>query len=156
MKKVSKKLKSVSLLIAALSMVLLSFTSPKGGEGFEIYVNNKLLLQQFGKEMNTVKTVSIDESLADVQLTVKYYHCGQAGKNRVLTITDAENKLLKEWKFADGQQNNTSMCCGVKEILSLKTKNTGKLNLYYSSSLLPYGRLLASIVINKEIRTAKW
>ena len=155
MKKLSKKLQLLGLLALTLSVALLSFTSPKGGEGFEIYLNNKLITQQYGKDVNTVKMIAIDESQADVQLTVKYWHCGQEGKNRILTVKDVNNKLLKQWRFADAGKNNSSMCCGAKEILSLKTKNTGTLNLYYSSSQLPNGRLLATIALTNQKSIAR-
>jgi hypothetical protein len=155
MKKMFKKIPVMASLMMCLSVFFLSFTSPAGGEGFEIYLNNKLVLQQFGKDLNTVKTVSIDQSLSNVELAVKYYHCGQTGKNRMLTIKDGENKLLKQWKFGDNAKDNPSMCCGVKEILSLNTGTAKKLNLYYSSTELPNGRLLATISVSTSKNTAK-
>ena len=63
----------------------------------------------------------------------------------MLTIKDSDNKILKEWKFADVSEASASMKCGVKEIFSLQIKNNTKLNLYYTSSELPKGRMLATI-----------
>jgi len=145
MKKLLKKNWAVAGLLAIFSLSLFSFISPAGGEGFEIYLNNKLVLQKFGNDMDKVQTISLDESSLNGELSVKYHHCGRVGKNRVLTIKDADNKTLKEWKFGDVSQPSASMKCGVKEIYSLKLKNNAKLHLYYASSELPKGRMLATI-----------
>jgi len=139
------KTKILSVLAIAFSVTFFSFTSKPGGEGFEIYLNNKLVLQQFGKDLNKVKTISIDPTLTHAQLSVKYYHCGQVGKNRVLAVKNATNKVLKEWSFDNSAKNSNAMYCGVKEILDLQKVNSSKLYLYYSSSQLPKERLLVTI-----------
>jgi hypothetical protein len=145
MKKFLKTNWAVAGLLAIFSLSLFSFISPTGGEGFEIYLNNKLVLQKFGNEMDKVQSISLDENSLNGELSVKYHHCGKVGKNRVLTIKDSDNKILKEWKFADVSEASASMKCGVKEIFSLQIKNNTKLNLYYTSSELPKGRMLATI-----------
>jgi len=49
-------MKAIKLSIASTALLLLasvtfsSFTDRKGGEGFEIYLNNKLVVQQFGNQ----------------------------------------------------------------------------------------------------------
>ena len=135
----------VAGLLAISSLYLFSFISPSGGEGFQIYLNNELVLQKFGNDMDKVQTINLDEKSLNGELSVKYHHCGKVGKDRVLTIKDLDNKNLKEWKFADVSEASASMKCGVKEIFSLKIKNNTKLNLYYTSSELPKGRMLATI-----------
>ena len=139
------KTKILLTALVAVCASLFSFTGKWGGEGFEIYLNNKLVLQQFGKDMNQVKTISIDPSFASAQLSVKYYHCGQFGKKRVLAIKNDENKTLKQWTFGDSEKNSDAMRCGVKEILDLQKVSSNKLYLYYSSSELSKERLLATI-----------
>jgi hypothetical protein len=147
MKKIKNYLAALSLL--TIGVVLFSF-SPKGGEGFEIYLNNKLVMQQFGSQMASVKSFPIDQRFSNDQLTVKYYHCGQVGKNRHITIKDGQNKVIKEWRFNDDSKN-AAMNCPVKEILSFQKGNAeSKLGLYYSSSELPKERLLVSIVLTTE------
>jgi len=55
---------------------------------------------------------------------------------------------LKEWHFADASSADAAMTCKVKDIAGLKKGNgTITLNLYYSSSELPKGRQLASLVV---------
>jgi len=149
MAKMIISMKALAIMAAvAISATLFSFSGKKGGEGFEIFLNSKLVLQQFGSKMDDVKSIELDNRFSNDQLVIKYYHCGQAGKNRSITIRDAQNKILKEWKFADVSTaglsvSEASMACKVKDILSL---HAGKLNLYYTSAQLPKGRLLAMLV----------
>jgi hypothetical protein len=131
-----------TLAFAALS--LSSFTSPKGGECFEIYQDSKLVLQRCGKDIEKVQTISLSNT-AGSELTVKYFHCGQAGKDRVLALKSSDGKLLKEWKFTNTSDNNYAMKCGVKEIFSVKVANQSGLKLYYTSTEKPEGKLLAII-----------
>ena len=147
MKTIKSSVAIVSSLLL-LSFALFSFSSRKGGEGFEIYLNKKLVLQQYGSQLTNVKSIQLDPGSANDELTVKYHHCGQAGKNRSITIKDGQNKILKEWHFADVSTGDASMTCKVKDITGLKKGNgTITLNLYYSSSELPKGRQLASLVV---------
>lgn len=146
MKSVSKKVPVFLAVLATACLALLSFTSPKGGEGFEIFLDNKVVLQKFGNQMNTVSVLELDAVAMNGELQVKYHHCGRVGKNRVITITNGEAKVMKTWRYDDAKQQGASMSCSVKEIITLQSSGTEKLNLYYSSSELPGGRLLVSIV----------
>ncbi len=142
-----KSIISKAVTLLALPAVLFSFSPKPGGEGFEIYLGSKLLTQQFGSKVNDVKTLQIEQGSANELLTIKYYHCGKVGKNRVLTIKDGQNKILKEFHFADASTQTNGMCCNVKDIAVLRKGNNNTFKLYYSSSELPNGRLLASIII---------
>ena len=156
MKKVNYQPRVVFGLLILLCTVLFSFsfkTAEKvfGGEGFEVYLNNKLILQQFGKELNTVKMIRFDQSAMNGELAIKYYHCGQPGKSRVVSIRDEKNVVLKQWKFGD-TKDASKLCCNMKDILALPKLKEGKnVNLYYSSSELPNGRVLAVLsAVNKN------
>lgn len=127
----------------ACCTVLFSFSSMPGGEGFEVFLNNKVVLQQFGTNMNTIKTLNLDQASASDELSIIYHHCGQMGKNRVVTIKDGQNNTLKKWSFKD---EGNRMTCKVKDILNLQKGNT-VLKLYYSSSELPEGRQLALLSV---------
>ena len=141
---------AAAISLFAICAALSSFSTPSGGEGFEIYLNNKLVMQQFGSQMASVKAFPLDQRFSNDQLTIKYYHCGQVGKNRHITIRDGQNKVIKEWRFNDDNKN-AAMNCPVKEILNFQKGNEeSKLGLYYSSSELPKGRQLASIVLTTE------
>jgi len=161
MKKVNYQSKVLFASLIGLSLVLFSFSLKTaevlsdrfGGEGFEVYLNNKLVLQQFGKEINIVKTIQLDQGASNGQLAIRYFHCGQPGKSRVVTIKDEKNIVLKQWKFGDTKDAAAKLCCNVKDILALpKLKAGQKVNLFYASSELPNGRMLATLVsANKNV-----
>ena len=163
MKKINYQPTILFALLIALSGILFSFSVKTaeaisfyknnfGGEGFEVYLNDKLVLQQYGEKMNTVKTLELDQSASNGQLAIRYYHCGKAGKSRAVTIRDEQNVVLKEWKFGDAKDASAKVCCNVKDIFALpKFKAGKKVNLYYSASELPNGRLLATLTsVNKS------
>ena len=155
MKSIISKTATLLAICAAMS----SFSPKPGGEGFEIYLGNKLLTQQFGSKINDVKSLQLSQSSYNDELTIKYYHCGKAGKNRSVTIKDGQNNVLKVFHFSDAAAPVAAMTVKVKDILNLTAGPNGKkgnnitLKLYYSSTELPGGRLLASIVTGNTTGT---
>ncbi len=149
MKSVLKKSGFLAVLgLVIFSAVASSFTLNRGGEGFEIYLDNKLVMQRFGSEMNNVQNLALDQRSVNGQLAIKYHHCGRVGKNRQVVIRDAQNNLLKEWRFPDVKDAYAAMNFSVKDILTAqKGSRSTTVNLYYSSTELPKGRMLASIVL---------
>jgi len=157
MKKINYQPAVVFILLLTLSAVLFSFSlktaealssykSNFGGEGFEVYLNDKLILQQYGKNIDEVKSVQLDQSASNGQLAIRYYHCGRPGKSRVVTIKDEQNVVLKEWRFGDAKDASAKVSCNVKDIFALpKFKAGKKVNLYYAATELPNGRLLATL-----------
>ena len=148
-----KSIISKTLMLVAIAATLLSFSSkfspasPVGGEGFEISLNGKIVLQQFGKDMENVKTLQLSSASANDKLTIRYHHCGKVGKNRIVTIKDEQNKLIKEWHFNDASTAPGDMSCSVQDIISLKKGSNNVFKIYYSSSELPNGRQLASVIV---------
>ena len=140
-----KSIISKTLALVAVFTALFSFSHKPGGEGFEIYLNNKVILQQYGSDMNQVKSLQLNQASPDDKLTIKYHHCGRIGKNRVVTIKDGQNNVLKEFRYADAATPVAAMSVPVKDMLNLKKGSSPTLKLYYSSSELPNGRMLASI-----------
>lgn len=132
-------------LFLAFSAMLFSFSSPRGGDSFEVYINNKLVLQQFIARDKEVKNIVLQNNPND-QIRISYSHCGTVGKDRSLIVKDDQNKVLKEWHFSNATGADNGMTCKVKDILDLKKGNT-TLKLYYSSKELSAGRLLASISV---------
>ncbi|RYE01750.1 MAG: hypothetical protein EOP50_01470, partial [Sphingobacteriales bacterium] len=72
MKKLINKL-VLLIPVAAIALLLVSFNSSKGSEGFEVFQNDKLMLRQFGSEMKNIKTLQLDASSINDEITVKYY-----------------------------------------------------------------------------------
>ncbi|MEO6730724.1 MAG: hypothetical protein ABIN01_05870 [Ferruginibacter sp.] len=141
-----KSIISKTMMLVAIAATLVSFTN-FGGEGFEIYLDNKIVLQRFGNTLNEVTSLQLNQQSANSQLTIKYHHCGKVGKSRVITIKDGQDKILKQWRFNDAATPVAAMNCNVKDILTLKKGTEAILKLYYSSSELPNGRLLTNIVV---------
>ncbi|TWI80432.1 hypothetical protein IQ13_3109 [Lacibacter cauensis] len=138
-----RKAMLTAVLLLAASTLLYSFRTT-GGEGFEIYIDNKLVLQQFNQEMKQVKQIQLNA--AQQELQVKYYHCGMAGKNRVLELKKAGQEVVKHWQFNNSEGKNFAITVAVKDILaSQKKAGTAAVSLYYSSKEAPQGRLLATI-----------
>lgn len=142
-----KALLSQTMLLFALSATLLSFSSTPGGEGFEIYLNNKVVLQRYGNEINTVTTLQLSQATMDDKLSIRYHHCGRAGKNRLIVLKDEQNKILKEFRYPDVAAPASGMEIRLKEILNLKKSNI--LRLSYSSSELPNGKTLVTLNTKK-------
>ena len=138
------------LAIVGICAMLFSFSTLWGGEGFQIFLNNKVVLQQFGDDMNTVKTLKLDQASPNDEISVRYHHCGKIGKNRIITIKDEQDKVLKTWKFSDASEAADRMTCKLKEILGLKNSKGSILKLYYSSSELTKERQLASINVGAK------
>ncbi|RXK62144.1 hypothetical protein ESA94_03780 [Lacibacter luteus] len=142
----TKRISAVLTLIVACAL-LLSFIKPAGGEGFEIYVDNTLVLRQFNQEMKQLKNIQLTASNSKSVLKVKFYHCGMTGKSRVLELKTSDQKTLKHWQFKNEEGKNFGITVAIKDILdSQKQTGSGALYLYYASKETPEGRLLAGIV----------
>ena len=141
-----KSIISKTMVLVAICTTLFSFSPKPGGEGFEIYLDNQLLVQSYGSDMNIVQSLECSQSAANSRFIIKYYHCGKVGKSRIITIKDAQNKVLKEFNFPDAKTPTGVIAVDVKDVRNLK-KGNSPLKLFYSSSELPSGRLLASVVI---------
>jgi hypothetical protein len=143
----AKHILSMALLVVASSFIY-SFVAPAaGGEGFQIYIDNKLVLQQFNTEMKELKNIQLTTAHSNSEMTVKYYHCGMAGKSRILELKNSDQKTVKRWQFDNADGKNFAVTVPVKEILDSQEKlGNGTIFLYYSSKEAPQGRLLAGIV----------
>ena len=139
------KMAVFATILMAFCATLFSFSAPKGGDVFEIYVNNKMLLQRFVERDKGGVNLVLQNNPSD-QLRITYSHCGTVGKDRNLILKDDQNKVVKEWHFSDVTGTDNGMTCKVKDILDVR-KGTAALQLYYSSKELPKGRLLASVTV---------
>ena len=136
-----KKIISKITVLSAITFMLSAFLPMPGGEGFEIYLNNKVLVQKFGN-FNQVNNIELSKISTSDKLTVKYYHCGKTGKNRIVSVRDNQNRVLKSFRYPDTTPVS-AMEVPIGEILRLK--GTNAMNLFYSSSELPAGRTLVTM-----------
>ena len=145
-----KKLMTRIALLLIPCLTLFSFANAPGGEGFEVYLNGKLVLQRFGTDLNKPHTLRFAAGTANDEISFRYYHCGQPGKERVLIVKDSGNKTLREISFGNEENTKAGMQCRVSDLISLRKNETDVLKLYYRSSEIPDGRLLVSIVTDKQ------
>lgn len=142
-----------SLLLLPVFAVLSSFSGSWGGDSYQVYVNNKLVLEQYVHGQKGVKTVALQPANKNDQVSIYYSHCGKTGQSRTLTLRDGKNKVLKEWTFQDAGVNGTKsgMTCKATEILEVKnTAGLDRLNLYYTSKEMPEGKLLVYLITAKD------
>jgi hypothetical protein len=126
-------------------VLLFSFNNRNaGGEGFEVYLNDKLVLQQFGHKSPSSNMLDLEQAKPADKISVKYYHCGKVPKNGLLSVRNDKSDILKKWNFIVRKQTTADVNCKAAEILNLETKQT-TMQLYYSSTDLPGGRLIAGI-----------
>ncbi|HYF30204.1 MAG TPA: hypothetical protein VD993_03695 [Chitinophagaceae bacterium] len=158
MVQINRKFKGAQwLVLLTLFAVLCSFSGNWGGDSYKVFVNNKLVMEEYVHGQKGVKALQLNPRGVNDEISVYYSHCGSWGKARNITLKDGKNKILKEWKFDDatGTGAKAAMVCSAKDILDAK-KNGGydRLNLYYSSKELPQGKLLVYIITAKDNVTA--
>lgn len=150
MKLINKRTMAVKVLaLAVLFVTTSSFSGSWGGDSYRIYVNNKLVLEQFVHNQTSVKTIALDQRSPGDEISVFYSHCGKAGNARNITIKNSDRKVLKTWDFANGTSDKSPMVCKTKDIVGLQ-KGNEKLGLFYSAKELPEGKMLASLVVGKD------
>ena len=143
---------SKTFALVAIASTLLSFSSnsPSGGEGFEILVNGKTVLQKYGSDMDNVHTLQLSKTSPTDKLTIRYHHCGRVGKNRMVTIKDGNDNTLKVWKFTDVPTPVGDMSCTMQDLISLQKNGNTSFKIYYSSTELPKGRQLVSVILSSS------
>ncbi len=142
------------MLLTTTMACLQSFTAKAGGEVFEIYLNNKLIVSQAVHKPFTLQSLQLDKANKNDQLVIYYHHCGYTGKDRTIVIKDDKGNTIKEWKFADASGANKGMTIPVKELLQLEKNYSGSnLNLVYYAQQLPKGRALSAIQFNGKSTT---
>lgn len=144
------------MAVVTLAATLLSFSDKFGGEGFEISVKDKIVLRQYGSDMKDVKSLQLDKLSVNDQLTIRYHHCGRVGKNRIVSIKDGANRIVKEWRFEDVPAPVAAMSCNIKDIFELRQSKGNVFKLCYSSSELPNGRVLTNLVVGTESNAKRW
>ena len=139
-----KQLKA--LLVVSLVTATTAFTVKDGGESFEIYLNNKLLVRQHVTQSFNLQNLSLTTANANDNLVIYYNHCGMPGKARTIAIKDATGKVLKKWTFGDAGSAKEGMTIPVKELLALEKNHKGSaLAIHYAARELPKGLTLTSV-----------
>ncbi|WPU98002.1 hypothetical protein SNE26_18410 [Mucilaginibacter sp. cycad4] len=132
--------------LITLSFAAFGFTNKFGLDGYEIYLNNKLILKQYVNQPVSLRVLKLDKANESDELRIKYTHCRMKGPGtgRSLTLQDEKGNTLKKWAFADA--SDFAMTIPVKELQQLEKKNGNhELSLHYASRELPNGEMLAML-----------
>lgn len=141
------------LMWIAVSAILFSFSGDIGSDSYKVYLNDRLVLQQYVmRQAATIPVLPLEGAAAGDELRIYYNHCGKIGTSRNISIKSDEDKKLKDWSFADVSGTDTGMDFQVKDILAL-CKTNDKVNIVYTSKEVPGGITLASIA-TKDKKTA--
>jgi len=151
-----KKNFRTGLLLRVILLTLLSIdfigASARGGiDTYVISLNNKVLVRQSLADPLDLKNLPLTEANIKDKLVIQYMQCNapsKVGKNRVITLKNAEGKVVKEWKFRDAEGDNSSMVIPVKEILALQKTANSSLSFFYSADGLPKTTKLAAMQPN--------
>lgn len=144
-----------SLVGVILCATLFSFSTTPGAHNFQVYLDSKLVIDQYVNSRMDAPKIQLDPAENYNQLIVKYNECGRTVTGRKITIKDGNNKTLKDWRFEGASSGyKESMVCDVKDITALKQKGGNTLKLYYSSNEFSEGQQIAYLVIVDESKTA--
>ena len=140
-------------MLVALFAVLSSFALP-GAHSFQLYVDSKLVVDQYVTRNTTIPKLTLDPAERNNEIILKYSECGRTVSGRTLTIKDEQNNILKEWHF-DGTTSGYAdpMTLKVKDVVALKP-NKGAMKLFYTSNDFKEGQQVASLVIGKGVTAA--
>lgn len=154
MKTISYRILTRFMALVLTSSMLMSYTPHRGGEGFEVFLNNKLVVQLFGKKMNGTGTLYLEPGVNN-EISIRYYHCGQTGKSRRIDIKNEKGEIVKTWRFADNASPGNAMKFKINEAPGLKLlAGQVRWSIHYTSSELPDGRQLA-LLANSSAATAR-
>ena len=143
------------LVGVALCATLFSFSMLPGAHGVQIYLDSKLVIDQYINFKSDAPKLTLDPAEKYSQLIVKYNECGRTVTGRVLTLKDEHNKVLKDWRYEGSSTGySESMSCSVKDIIALKQKGSNTLKLFYSSKEFSEGHQIAYLVISGNTATA--
>ena len=144
-----------ALVGVTVCTMLFSFSRITGAHNFQVFLDDKLMLDQSVDSKSIVPTLHLDPAENHRQLIVRYNECGRTVTGRTITIKDDKNNTLKDWRFEGASSGyKDPMTCMVKDIMALKQKGSNTLKLYYSSKEFPEGQQVASLVVAGEAKTA--
>lgn len=144
-----------SIVWVALCAIMFSFSSRPGAHSFQVYLDDKMVVDQYARRDVDAPRISIDPSANYSQLIVKYSECGRTVTGRKLMIKDEKNTVLKEWNFEGSSTGfKESMACKVKDLFAVKPKSSNTLKLYYSSNDFQAGMQVAYLILSGEQKTA--
>jgi len=136
------------ILMFLLSILFINAFARGGVDTYVISLNGKVLVRQSLADPLDLKDLPLTAANSKDKLVIQYMQCNapsKVGKNRVITLKNAEGTVVKEWKFSDAIGENSAMVIPVKEILALQTTSNSSLSFFYSADGLPKTIKLAAL-----------
>lgn len=121
--------------------LLLSFTLRPGGYSYTLHLNSKVVGEHYLTSSFQTPTLALTNQNLTGTLSVYFNECGQIGQDRKLSLRNAEQKILKEWSFANSTTKHDAMEVNLKEVSGLL--NSGKVGIYYASERLNKPQIMA-------------
>ncbi len=134
--------------LAALGFIAGGFTTPAGLDSYEIYLNNKLIVQQFVNQPLSLRKLQLSTANDNDELRIHYKHCTLkgAGTGRNIILKDQRGHVVKKWEFPDVGGPDTGMVLPVKALRQLEKRHAGDdLSLHYTAHEHPQGEMLAAL-----------
>ncbi|ASZ09689.1 hypothetical protein KTO58_27545 [Chitinophaga pendula] len=146
-----KHLLTACTVIFTVCITLMSFSARAGLDSYEIYINKKMILQQYVNQPLQFDQLQLHNASPQDQLIIHYRHCHEprTGTNRSITVRDEKGAVLKQWKFKDGA---SGMTIPIGELQQLEKSYAGNdLHIFYTADqmLRPY-MLVALHLVDKH------
>jgi hypothetical protein len=125
-------------------LFLMAFTPKMGGYSYTIHLNGKLVKDYYLTSNLETPTITLSEQDLKGTLGIYFNECGQIGASRKLSLRLSDQKILKEWNFANNTVHHDPMEFSVNEISALLA--SGKVGVYYTSERLTKPQILAYLV----------
>jgi hypothetical protein len=152
-----KNLKSQALLagmaILALCLLLVSFAPHPGGYSYTIHLNNKLVSEHYLTTKLETPSLALTDQMMNGTLGVYFNECGEIGKGRKLSLRTSDEKILKEWVFANSTSKHDAMEIVLKDMAT--TLASGKAAVYYTSERVTKPQLLVTLVASASANKGK-
>jgi hypothetical protein len=131
----------LSIVLPLACSFLASFSTLPGGDSFEVYLDNELLMKEHMWGERTIKAITLEKN-SRATLLVSFSHCGVTGTSRSLSLIDDQHKVLKEWKYADvGPSVKDPMAMPANEVVAAIAGRNA--SIYYRSKELDHAVMLA-------------
>ncbi|HVF97704.1 MAG TPA: hypothetical protein VM871_10295 [Flavisolibacter sp.] len=137
---------AIAIITVAACIALESFSKKPGGDYFKIFLNDRLMTEQYLTQPTNLSLFSLSAANRNDKLTIHFSHCGTAGKNRAISLKDEKGNLLKEWKFADSK--SIALQIEVRDVLQA-TSAKSICTVFYSSKERPSGQALTKLDLKK-------
>lgn len=143
-------LRSTTLFAVLATFILCAFTPLPGGYSYEVYLNDRLVIQEHLYGRKEAPTVPLNTTAAQDELSIMFNDCNKVDTSRKISLKTEDDKTLKEWTFADSPDLKDHMDIKVSEITVFR-KNHSTVKLMYSSKQVSDGVHLVNIQLSEVL-----